>query len=54
MNIPVQFGISLETRFVLEDQEVTETEGECRTPAAETREADSSRGIITQNFAELL
>ena len=54
MNISVQFGISPETRFVLEDQEVTKTEEECRTPAAETREADLSQGILTQNFAELL
>ena len=45
MNIPVQFGISPETRFVLEDQEVTPGPGECRTPAAETREEDWSRGM---------
>ena len=45
MNIPVQFGISPETRFVLEDQEVTPAQGECRTPAAETREEDWSQGM---------
>ena len=45
MNIPVQFGISPETRFVLEDQEVTPGPGECRTPAAETREEDLSQGM---------